>query len=204
MSVKTWNAAIAAMQAENMQPSAAVAEGSLNDRETRPDTATVIEVNPGGQAIIVIQDQGPNGETLNRPVAGTDGSVRLYSNAGTAIAAARRFGVQSVTALIKAKTGTIGDPVKTLIAKHKAAVKEAASVTASKAALAAKIAGAVALHWDTAAEGTPEADEFADYQRRMQVLNEYDAAMAARVQALASSLTAAGIDPQTYMPIPAN
>lgn len=201
MSVKNFNkatAAFAMLNVGNLGP--AIAEGVLNDLQVKYEAAIVAEVSSGGGCIVVVQDDDGN-TVVNRPLAGADGSVRVYSGVQAAVQAARRGGVRSVSVDLAAKPGTAGDPIKALIARHKSAVKEAAAVAKAKADIQAKIASATALHWDTAADGSPEAAEWADYQRRIATVTSYDTAMQALVASLASSLTDAGIDPATYQPV---
>lgn len=201
MSVKNYKAAVAAWATLGSgELSNAVAEGGLNDRPIKPQAAVVVEVAPGRQAVAVVVDDDGSGGQVARPVAGSDGGVKLYGSIQAAVAAMRRAGIGAVNVNMASKAAGVGDPVKTLIAKHKSAVKEKALVDSVVADVAAKIASAQALHWDTASPESPEGAEYADYLRRQAVVTEYQAAMSTLVQSLADSLTAAGIDPATYLP----
>lgn len=201
MSVKNYKAAVAAWATLGQGGiGQGVAEGSLNDKPVKQQAAVVVEVAPGRQAIAVIMDDDGNGGQVARPVAGSDGGIKLYGNIQAAVAAMRRAGIGGVNVNMADKAASVGDPVKTLIAKHKSAVKEKTSVDSVVVDIASKIASAQALHWDTASPESPEGAEYADYLRRQAVVTEYQTAMSTLVQSLADSLTAAGIDPATYLP----
>lgn len=174
-----------------------ICEGLLNDVEIR--AIGIVEIDKTGRALMVATTNN-NGADLPRPVADSNGDVRLYANASAAYGVAKRSNLPaetSVEIIAFDAPGSVGDPVKALIASHKAYVKEKASATTRAGAIAAKITAAAALGWDTAS-GTPEADEYADYLARQTSIGEWLAFCTAKVTALTASLTAAGIDPVTY------
>ena len=61
---------------------------------------------------------------------------------------------------------------------------------------------AESLGWNTSPEGSPEKAEYDDLVTRKATVQEWKDATDARVAALAAALTAAGIDPVTYLPLP--
>lgn len=178
-----------------------VCESLLNDRNVT--TFGVAEVDATGRAMVIVGlREILNGEMqpeVFRPVCDSAGDVKLFSNATAALSAAKRAGVgdMAVSVVAFVKAGTVGDPVKALIAKHKAIKVEDSNAAKGAATIAAKVSAAEALGWDTAA-GTPEADEYADLVLRDASVAEWKTYTAGRLVTLTASLVAAGIDPVTY------
>ena len=176
-----------------------IVDALLNDVQV--ESCGVVEVTEKGKAIAIIVSEG----TI-RAVADTGGNVRLYANADAAISMARKSNLPASSAVVyyrADKTATVGDPVSTLKTKHRAAKVEANSAKEASDALTKKVAAATSLGWGNAAAGSPEAIEFADLQARQQSVSEWALAAQARLDTLTQALIAAGIDPTTYMPIPA-
>lgn len=173
-----------------------VCDSLLNDRVVT--TFGVAEVDATGRAVVVVGLTVGGVETL-RPVCDSNGDVKLYANAAAAVALARRAGVGDLALQVVqyVKAGTVGDPVKALISKHKAMKSEDVNATKGETTIAAKVSAAVALGWDVAT-GTPEADEYGDLIARQVSVAEWKTFTAARLVALTASLVTAGIDPVTY------
>ena len=141
-------------------------------------------------------------ETL-RPVCDSRGDVRLFSGVDAASALSKRATLAAGTVVRfvkKTVVGVVGDPVKSLIAKHKSFKVEAFNSATNSTALAAKIAAAAALGWDTAV-GTPEGDEYGDLVARKVSIDEWKLVNDTQLAAMAAALTTAGISPITYLPL---
>ena len=140
-----------------------------------------------------------------RPVAASTGDVKLYADASAVMNLARTSNLPAgsvVTVTKHGASGTVGDPVATLKSQHKAAVKEAATAAASATSVGAKVSAAEALNWNADPEGSATRAEYNDLAARASAVAEWKTAVDGRVATLAAALTAAGIDPATYLPIP--
>ena len=175
-----------------------ICEGMLND--VNVTSFGGVEVDATGKAVVIVSVfDGTN--TVVRPVADSLGNVRLYADASAVMSLAKRANIAANTTikLIKfVKTSTVGDPIAALKSKYKAFKSEVALSTKQAATVAAKISAGEALGWDTAV-GTPENAEYLDLEAREVSIAEWKDYSAARVTALAASLTAAGIDPVTVV-----
>ena len=195
-------AAATALSLTVSEPVKPIADAMLNDVPVSAIGAA--EVTDKGKCI-VIATVTINGAQEVRPVADSNGNVKLYADGAAVVALAKRSnlaGGQSVQIVKKAVQGNIGDPIAALKSKHKQAATE--SVTAGKplATLTQQITGAESLGWNTSPEGSPEKAEYDDLVKRKETVQEWKDATDARVTALAAALTAAGIDPVTYLPMP--
>lgn len=175
-----------------------VVESLLNDRDVT--SFGVAEVDASGRCLVIAGLTSGGVETM-RPVCDTTGDVRLYASAAAAVAAARRAGVGDLAIPVVqfVKPGTVGDPVKALISKHKAIKNEDAAADKGTATITAKVGAAVALGWDVAV-GTPEAEEYGDLIARQTSVAEWKTYTAARLVTLTANLVTAGINPVTYAP----
>ena len=179
-----------------------VCESLLNDRNVT--TFGTAEVDATGRALVIVglteTVEGNPVETF-RPVCDSAGDVKLFANTAAALSSAKRAGVGDLEVAVVAyvKQGTVGDPIKVLIAKHKAIKVEDGNAAKGTATISTKVAAAQALGWDTAV-GTPEAEEYADLVARAASVAEWKTYTASRLTALTDSLVAAGIDPVTYGP----
>lgn len=177
-----------------------ICESLLNDRQVTK--FGVAEVDATGRALVLVgitEIVAGEPEEKIRPVCDSAGDVKLFSSTAAALSAAKRAGVgdMAVSVVAFVKAGTVGDPVKALIAKHKAIKVEDGNAAKGTATIDAKVSAAEALGWDIAV-GTPEADEYADLVQRAASVAEWKTYTAARLVTLTASLVAAGIDPVTY------
>ena len=192
------NAALAALvvlAASGQTIGAPIVEGLVNDKVV---TAwTVYEADAAsGRAMLVTTIGG-----VHRPVADSGGNVRIFGNTQAAVQVAKRNGGgDTVSVYLSEKATTVGDPVKALIARHKSMKAEDTKAGTAKTAIDGSVTAAAALGWDTAV-GTPEALEYADLLARQTALGEWKTYTAATLTTLADSLTSAGINPATYLPI---
>ncbi len=184
------------------EPVKPIADAMLNDVPVSAIGAA--EVTDKGKCI-VIATVTINGAQEVRPVADSNGNVKLYADGAAVVALAKRSnlaGGQSVQIVKKAVQGSIGDPIAALKSKHKQAATEAVTAGKPLATLTQQITGAESLGWNTSPEGSPEKAEYDDLVKRKATVQEWKDATDARVAALAAALTAAGIDPVTYLPMP--
>lgn len=174
---------------------ASIVEGLVNDKTV---TAwTVYEVDAmTGRAMMVATIGG-----VHRPVADSAGDVRVYASTQAAVQVAKRNGGGDLVSVhVSEKQTTVNDPVKALIAKHRSMKAEDTKAGTAKTSVDGKVAAAEALGWDEAT-GTPEADEYADLVARQTAVAEWKTYTAATLTTLTASLTAAGINPATYLPV---
>lgn len=199
MSVKNNGilAAVAALVSLNVD-GAPICDQLVNDKVV--SGFTVAEYDGTGRVIVIAEVEKDGGGTEYRALADNNGEVRIYASAAAAFSVCKRNAGADVAVYPFVKQGSVGDPVKTLIAKHKAYKAEDAKATASTTAIAAKITAADALGWDTAV-GTPEAVEYADMEARQTAIAEWKTFTGAKVTTLTAALVTAGIDPGTYLPV---
>lgn len=175
-----------------------VCEGVLNDY---PVTGFgFAEVDAKGRTLAIVTVDVGTGPKV-RVVADTSGSARLYPTADAAIAIAKKAAMAADVAIQFRRfipVGTVGDPVAALKSKYKTAKNEVLAAGKALDKLTAKVTAAEALGWDTAT-GTPEGLEYEDMTARVVAITEWQTKIGAKRDALAASLTAAGVDPVTVV-----
>lgn len=180
-----------------------VVESLLNDATVTG--AKIVAFDKAGRSVMFVNVQVGEGTAQERPVADSAGNVRLFGNAASAVSALKRAAPAAVATYTPfVAPATVGDPIKALINRHKSAKTEAQkagdAMNKAQTGIAALIAAADALDWDTAAIGTPERQEWDDLQKRSASVNEWKDKAEALVTQYTASLVAAGIDPVTYLP----
>lgn len=175
-----------------------IVEQLLNDIAVSSIKAA--EVTDKGKCIVLV-------ETVDgvRPVADSSGNVKLFADGAAVVALAKKSnlpGGQGVTIVKKAINKPVGDPISALKSQHKQASTEAASALKPTQTLAQQISGAQSLGWNTDPEGSATRGEYDDLIARKASVEEWKAKCDSRVATLAAALTAAGIDPVTYLPLP--
>lgn len=158
------------------------------------------EVDAKGRTLAICTVDTGDGPKV-RVVADTSGSARLYPTADAAIAIAKKASMAADTAIQFRRfipVGTVGDPVAALKSKYKAAKSEVSASVKALDKLTAKVTAAEALGWDTA-DGTPEGLEYEDMTARVAAITEWRDKITTKRDALAASLTAAGVDPVTVV-----
>lgn len=159
----------------------------------------VVEVTDKGKAIAMVGVEG-----AFRPVADSNGNVRLFGSSDAAILVAKKSNLPAGVAMsyIKAaRINNIGDPIAGLKSAHKAVKIENANAQAAFTKLQQRKSAAVSLSWDTAPAGSAEKIEYDDIVLREGTLNEWRLAANNRLTSLTSALQNAGIDPTTYLPL---
>lgn len=175
-----------------------IVEQLLNDFAVSSINAA--EVTDKGKCIVLVDTVGGM-----RPVADSSGNVKLFADGAAVVALAKKSnlpGGQGVVIVKKAINKPVGDPITTLKAQHKQASTEAASALAPAQKLAQQIIGAQSLGWDAEPEGSATRGEYEDLIARQASVAEWKDKCDSRVATLAAALTAAGIDPVTYLPLP--
>lgn len=198
MSVQKSAIAAAAALAASITVAGGVAEPLLNDI-SGVTAMKIVEVNERGNAVLFVVDA-----TNTRVVCDTSGSVRVFGDASSAMGAVKRSKVGSAVAVTVRKFDppvNVGSPIKSLIASHKQAVKELATATTQSTELGNLITAAVAQGWDVQV-GTPQRAEHDNLVGRLAIVDAWEGATDTRITSLAAALTAAGINPATYQPIP--
>ena len=183
-----------------------VCAGLLNDVQVNAVNAA--EVTDKGKCIVLVtmvEDVGGVPTQVVRPVADANGNVKLYADGAAVVALAKTSNLQggeAVTVVKRAVSRNIGDPVSALKSQHKSASTEAAQAAKPLATLTTQVTAAESLGWDDAAVGSEERAEYDDLVTRKASVTEWHDKCVARVATLAAALTAAGIDPTTYLPLP--
>lgn len=175
-----------------------IVEQLLNDVAVSEIKAA--EVTDKGKCLVLVTAEG-----VVRPVADSSGNVKLFTDGAAVVALAKKSnlpGGQGVTIVKKAINKPVGDPISALKSQHKQASTEAAAAFKPTQTLAQQISGAQSLGWNTDPEGSATRGEYDDLIARQTSVAEWKAKCDARVATLAAALTAAGIDPVTYLHLP--
>lgn len=176
-----------------------VLETLLNDYKV--SAVQVVQIDDTGRCIVLATVQVALETPVVRPVANSNGDIKLFADMGAAYPMLKRAKLQAgseVEFFRKTPTPTLGDPVAGLKSQYKSFKSEKAVVDKVKLLIDAKVTAAAALGWDVSV-GTPERAEYDDLIARRGSVNESIAFCAARITALAAALTAAGIDPATVV-----
>lgn len=180
-----------------------IAEQLLDNIEVASIKAA--EVTAKGKCIVLVGVPDGSGGTDYRPVASAAGDVKLFADGKAVIALAKKSnlpGGQSVAIVKMQGSQSVGDPIATLKSQHRQVVREYASTTKPFTDLSQKITGAEALGWDEDPVGSATRAQYNDLIARRATVQEWRTAINARVTTLAAALTSAGIDPNTYLPLP--
>lgn len=157
----------------------------------------------GGCMVIVSIATGVSGAVERRAVAGGNGDIRVFRDLAAVagfVKSAKRVAGATVTYKPMVASATVGDPKARLIAAHKAAVRDVTSSTALITAITSSKVSAEALG-DNTAIGTPPYDVWVNYGVRIAVTQVKKDWATAEATSKANALTAAGINPATYLPI---
>lgn len=183
----------------------AVAETLLDQYTVK--SMGIAQVGGAGKClVVVVVNSGDAGADETRFVADNSGAIKLYGSIGAVEALIKSCNVVSATVFnIKreATAETLATPTNELKAIHKAAVKELASSTVTFNKQEVERVAAVGVNWDTAAVGSLKRSTYDDMLLVLASVNEVKTKAAARVTTYAALLTAAGINPATYLPIAA-
>lgn len=138
-----------------------------------------------------------------RPVAGSDGNIKLYGNSTSALRIAKAANL-SAGAIVRiapwARPTTVGDPLDSLKTRYVSACKRGIYAVTKKNIVADKISNAVTFGWDVSSGATLA--EYNDLISRHVVLEEFETKTLALVTDLGTRLTTAGVDPATVATAP--
>lgn len=159
------------------------------------------EISDGSGKVIVFVTVADGGVDVVRPVADTNGSVKLFAN-GTALVALAKKAQLAAGANVRFvrfnKVGSVGNPINSLKAKYKKAKVENITAAAKVVTKQSEKSAAMSQGWDTAI-GSPEHEEYLDIVDCLGALTEWADATLAMKTTYATALTAAGIDPATVV-----
>lgn len=175
-----------------------VVESLVNDLVVT--NARVVEVDKGGHAILFVEVPNSGGGVEFRPVADSVGNAKQFASLASALGSVKRGAPNAnVDVFPFIRAASVGDPIKTLISKHKAAKTEAAKAQQATDDVAALVSAADALEWDQAAANSAEKVEWDDLQDRTASVSEWKTKVDALVTGYTANLVAANIDPVTYL-----
>lgn len=181
---------------------AALADGLLTVKQIK--ALACAEISDGsGKVMVFATTVAADGTEAVRPVAGSDGNIKLYSNASAALKLAKSSNLVAgalVTFAPHAKAVSVGDPLASLEARYKTACGKGYAAQGKKFLVSEKIATAVQFGWDTSTGATLA--EYADLQARDVVLTEWESEALALLDALEVRLNAVGVNPTTLGPRP--
>lgn len=180
---------------------AAIADGLLTIKQIK--ALHCAEISDGTGKVMVFATVTDGETDTVRPVAGSDGNVRLYSNAAAALKLAKSANLLP-GAVIQftpyEKPASVGDPLEGLKTRYKAACGKGFAAQSKLTVVQSKIDNAGAFGWDTSTGATLA--EYQDLLARATALQEWETEAIALVDSLAARLTTAGVDPTTLGPRP--
>ena len=203
MSIKINSFLPAAAAAAGVTTTAAVAlaDGLLTVKQIK--ALHCAEISDGTGKVMVFATVTDGETDTVRPVAGSDGNVKLYSDAASALRLAKSANLLP-GAVIRftpyAKPASVGDPLASLEARYKAACSKGFAAISKAEALQSKIDNAIAFGWETSTGATLA--EYQDLLARQVALQEWQTDSIALVDTLAARLTTVGVDPTTLGPRP--
>ena len=173
----------------------ALADGLLTVKQIK--ALACAEVADGsGKVMVFATVKNPDDTETVRPVAGSDGNVKLYSNASAALKLAKSANLLPgalVTFAPYAKAVSVGDPLASLEARYKTACGKGFAAVSKTKVLQSKIDNAIAFGWDASTGATLA--EYNDLQARKVALTEWQTEAIALVENLGQRLTDVGVNP---------
>lgn len=181
---------------------AALADGLLTVKQIK--ALACAEISDGSAKVMVFATVKNADDTeVVRPVAGSDGNIKLYSNASAALKLSKSANLLPgalVTFAPYAKAVAVGDPLASLEARYKAACGKGYAAQGKLANAGEKLDVAVQFGWDTSTGATLA--EYNDLVARVAVLTEWESEALALVDTLGQRLSSVGVDPTTLGPRP--
>ena len=177
----------------------ALADGLLSVKQVKALACAEISDGTGKVMVFATIKNADDTESV-RPVAGSDGNIKLYSNASAALKLSKSANLLSgalVTFAPYAKTVSVGDPLASLEARYKTACGKGFAAISKTEALQSKIDNAVAFGWDTSTGATLA--EYNDLQARKVALTEWRTDVIALVENLSLRLTDVGVNPESIV-----
>ena len=158
------------------------------------------EVADGSGKVMVFATVTDGETDTVRPVASSDGNIKLYSNASSALKLAKTANLLPGAAIQFTpyeKPASVGDPLEGLKTRYKVACGKGHAAVNKYDQLYAKIENAQLFGWDTSTGATLA--EYNDLQARRTVLDEWRDDALTLVNTLATRLTDAGVNPDTVV-----
>ena len=181
---------------------AALADGLLTVKQIK--ALACAEINDGsGKVMVFATVKEADGTEAVRPVAGSDGNIKLYANASAALKLAKSTNLLPgavISFAPYAKAVSVGDPLASLETRYKHACSKGFAAQAKQQYLRDKINTAETFGWDTSTGATLA--EYQDLMARKQVTQEWEDQAIALIDTLAARLTSVGVDPITVADAP--
>lgn len=178
---------------------AAFADGLLSVKQI--SALSCAEINDGsGKVMVFATVKEADGTESVRPVAGSDGNIKLYSNASAALKLSKSANLLSgalVTFAPYAKVVSVGDPLASLEARYKTACGKGFAALSKSDVMRGKIINAEQFGWDTSTGATLA--EYNDLLARRAVLAEWQTDAIALVDNLGQRLTNVGVNPDSIV-----
>ena len=181
---------------------AAIADGLLTVKQIKALACAEVADGSGKVMVFATVKNADDTETV-RPIAGSDGNIKLYSNASSALKLAKSTNLLPgavITFTPYAKAVSVGDPLEGLKARYKTACGKGFAAQSKREAVENKITVAAAFGWDTSTGATLA--EYQDLQARATTLQEWETEALALITSLATRLGNAGVDPDTVAATP--
>lgn len=203
---KNYAAAIAAASVANgftanaSTPYGLVCEGMLDDVSIAGLRA--VEIATTGEHVIFVTTT-VGGVVTNFVVCDAMGKERIYRDSLVAIKAATKTNFEANSSkpieLVKATSiKTVGNPIAQLTKTYIQHFKEEETAKSNSTAISEKITAARSLGWNVSV-GTPERAEYDLLQVKKTAIDTWKVILAAKIAALATNLTASGVDPATLV-----
>ena len=180
---------------------AALSDGLLSVKQI--SALNCAEINDGSGKVMVFATVKDGEIETVRAVAGSDGNIKLYSNASSALKLAKSTNLLPGAVITFApyeKPASVGDPLEGLKTRYKTACGKGFAAINKFAAVQNKISIAEQFGWDVSTGATLA--EYQDLVARRGVLDEWQGQSIALVQSLANRLTTADVDPGTVATAP--
>ena len=157
-----------------------------------------------GRVIVFVKVPADNAQGFTvRPVADTNGNIKLFSNSLSAIRLARSVNLAPgavISYVPFQKLASVGDPLEGLKARYKVACSKGFAAQKKFDALDDKIEVARNFGWDSSTGATLA--EFDDMLARLEVLSEWRTVSFDLVRSLAQRLLNVEVQPDSVSPSP--
>ena len=159
------------------------------------------EIADGSGKFMMFASVGLNEAAVVRVVAGTDGNVKLYSTAISALKAAKAANLTGpLKFALYEKTAAVGDPLASLEARYKTACAKGFAAQSKQAALLTKMEIAEQFGWHESTGAT--LTEYQDLVARKEVTQEWEDEAMALISTLAARLSSVGVNPASVANAP--
>lgn len=177
---------------------AALSDGLLTTKAIK--ALHCAEVADGSGKVMVFATVTDGETDTVRPIAGSDGNIKLYSNANSALKLTKLTNLLPgavVNFVPYEKPASVGDPLEGLKTRYKVACGKGFAAVSKYDQLEAKIQNAQLFGWHESTGATLA--EYNDLQARLQVLDEWRNTALALVDTLEGRLNDAGVNPTSVV-----